>query len=191
MGITVGQPAVKTTNACTDDDFLEEIGDDEGDGNDGDSVPVEHCEEALDLGAQAIAFTEDLQAAEAAAEQAALAKQTALNSARASAKNRDDQAKLGTTRVSARTEVRDMGWLKRDPAQLTNTVAMTLMQKVAAIPRTELLTGAPVTVQLGQKTFDVNVQADASGMLSFSCQGQCIGSLPAMMGATGGNSRTA
>ena len=50
---------------------------------------------------------------------------------------------------------------------------------------------ADVHSALGQKTFDVNVQADASGMLSFSCQGQCIGSLPAVMGATGGNSHIA
>jgi hypothetical protein len=191
MGITVGQPAVKSTSACSNDDFVDDLCDDEGDGDDGDSPQVEDCEQALDLTAQAIAFTEDLQAQEAAAEQAALAKQIAQNGARASAQNRDDQSKIGSTRVSTRTEVRNAGWLQRDPGQISGTVAMTLMQKVAALPRSELLTDRPVTVQLGQKTFDVSVQADASGGLSLSCQGQCIGSLPGMMGATGGNSRIA
>jgi hypothetical protein len=191
MGITVGQPAVKSTNACSNDDFVDDICDDEGDGDDGDSAQVEDCEQAINLVNQEIAFNENLQAQEAAQEQAAINKQIALNSAVATSKNRADQSKLGTTRVSARTEVRDAGWLQRDPGQISGTVAMTLMQKVAAIPRSELLTDRPVTVQLGQKTFDVSVQADASGGLSLSCQGQCIGSLPAMMGASDGNTRSA
>jgi hypothetical protein len=191
MGITVGQPAVKSANAWSDDDLLDDIGDDEGDGDDGDSVQVEDCEQAINLVNQEIAFNENLQAQEAAQEAAAINLQIARNSTVAVSNNRADQRQLGTNRLTARAVVQGANWLQRDPGQISGTVAMTLMQKVAAIPRSELLTDRPVTVQLGQKTFDVNVQADASGMLSFSCQGQCIGSLPASMGATGGNSRIA
>jgi hypothetical protein len=192
MGITVGQPAAKPAATFNDDDLSDWVDDpDNVDGEgDGDSPQVEDCEDDLSLTQQEIAFNEGLQAAEAAEEQAAIAKQIATNAAQAGARNRADQTKIGNTRTTV-TEVRSQGWLQRDPGQLSATVQRTLMQMVGDIPRTELLTGAPVTVRLGQKTFDVSVQADPAGSLSVSCQGQSIGSLPAATGSVGGNARVA
>jgi sRNA-binding protein len=171
MSVTLGQISsnpLAWDNSCDDDD-------------DGDSAQVVDCEYELRVDEKEINFIARLQAAEAAVEaavqKAELAQQAKLEAARASENVQENRrASIGASPAGRNTRT-NVSWLERDPNYLSATVRRTLITIVAGIPRSQLLTGAPVTVRLGQRSYAVSASAGADNAVRVSCQGYDIGQL--------------